>query len=63
MTKYELELRFKELALDAYNKNNAEPVSATSVGFTSYLEAIIFGMIPREEFESWIEYYEKKLVA
>jgi hypothetical protein len=61
MTKYELELRFKELALDAYNKNNAEPVSATSVGFKSYLEAIIFGMIPREEFESWIEYYERKL--
>jgi hypothetical protein len=61
MTKYELELRFKELALDAYNKNNVEPVSATSVGFTSYLEAIIFGMIPREEFESWIEYYERKL--
>lgn len=61
MTKYELELRFKEVALEAYNKNFAEPVSATSVGFTAYLEAIIFGMIPREEFESWIEYYERKL--
>ena len=61
MTKYDLELRFKELALIAYNKNNAEPVSATSNGFIAYLEAIVFGMIPREEFESWIEYYERKL--
>ncbi len=61
MTKYELELRFKELALIAYNKGNAEPVSATSPYFMAYLDGMVWSMVPRQEIEGWIEYYERKL--
>ena len=61
MTKYEMELRFKELALTAYNKDNPDPVSATSPYFQAYLDAMVWGMVPRAEIESWIEYYERKL--
>jgi hypothetical protein len=61
MEKYELELRFKELALIAYNKNNPSPVSATSPYFQAYLDAMVWGMVPRTELESWVEYYERKV--
>ncbi len=68
MEKYELEKRFKALALASYNKDlkeltSLDPVDENHIAFVAYLEAIIFGMIPREEFESWISYYEGKLVA
>ena len=68
MEKHELEKEFKSLALASYNKDlkeltSLDPVDENSIAFVAYLEAIIFGMIPREEFESWISYYEKKLVA
>lgn len=66
--KHELEKEFKAIALASYNKDrielcNLEAVSENDISFTSYLEAITFGMIPRTEFESWIEYYEKKLAG
>jgi hypothetical protein len=66
--KYELEKDFKAVALASYNKDRKEllgldPVDENHIAFVAYIEAITFGMIPREEFESWIEYYEKKLVA
>jgi hypothetical protein len=66
--KHELEKDFKALALASYNKDmkellGSDPVDENSIAFVAYLEAIIFGMIPRAEFESWIEYYERKLVA
>ncbi len=66
--KHELEKDFKAVALAAYNKDRKEllglePVDETHIAFVSYIEAITFSMIPREEFESWISYYEKKLVA
>lgn len=65
--KHELEKEFKALALATYNQDRKEfiglePVDENHISFVSYLEAIVFGMIPREEFESWISYYEKKLV-
>jgi hypothetical protein len=64
--KHELENEFKALALASHNKDRKEllgleAVDETHIAFVNYLEAIIFGMIPREEFESWISYYEKKL--
>jgi hypothetical protein len=61
MTKYELEKEFKALALEHYNRNSVEPVSATSPYFQSYLDAMVWTMVPRAEIESWIEYYERKL--
>jgi len=64
--KHELENEFKALALASHNKDRKEllgldPVDENHIAFVNYLEAIIFGMIPREEFESWISYYEKKV--
>jgi hypothetical protein len=64
--KHELEKDFKALALASHNKDRKEllglePVDENHIAFVNYLEAIIFGMIPREEFESWISYYEKKV--
>jgi len=64
--KHELEKDYKAVALASYNKDRKEllgldPVDENHIAFVAYLEAIIFGMIPREEFESWIEYYERKL--
>ena len=64
--KHELEKDFKAVALASYNKDRKEllgldPVDENHIAFVNYLEAIIFGMIPREEFESWISYYEKKI--
>lgn len=66
MEKYELEKMFKAKALASFNKDRIElcqleAVDENDVSFIAYLEAIIFGMIPRTELESWIEYYEKKL--
>lgn len=63
MTKYELELRFKELSLERYNAERKEKVDAKDVYFLAYLDGIIWSMIERKEIESWIEYYERKLVA
>jgi len=65
--KHELEKEFKASALASYNKDRTEllglePVDENHISFVSYLEAIIFGMIPREEFESWISYYQNRLV-
>jgi hypothetical protein len=64
--KHELEKDFKAVALASYNKDRIEllglePVDENDISFVAYLEAIVFGMIPREEFESWIFYYERKL--
>jgi hypothetical protein len=63
MTKYELELRFKELSLERYNADREEKVDAKDVYFLAYLDGIVWSMIERKEIEGWIEYYEKKLVA
>lgn len=59
-TKYELELEFKALALEAYNRNNPAPVEASSIAFHSYLEGIIWSMIERKEIQGWIDYYKDK---
>ena len=64
--KHELEKEFKASALASYNQDRTElfglePVDENHISFVAYLEAIIFGMIPREEFESWISYYEKRV--
>ena len=64
--KHELENEFKALALASHNKDRIElcqleAVDENDVSFIAYLEAIVFGMIPRAELESWIEYYQKKL--
>lgn len=66
MEKYELEKMFKAKALASFNKDRIElcqleAVDENDVSFIAYLEAIVFGMIPKAEFESWISYYEKKL--
>ena len=68
LEKYELEKMFKAKALASFNKDRIElcqleAVDENDISFVAYLEAIVFGMIPRTEFESWISYYEKKLVA
>ncbi len=68
MEKYELEKMFKASALASYNKDRTElleleAVDENDVSFVAYLQAIIFGMIPREEFESWISYYQGKIKA
>lgn len=59
-TKYDLELEFKALALEAYNRNNPAPVEASSIAFQSYIDGIVWSMIERKEIQSWIEYYERK---
>jgi hypothetical protein len=61
MTKYDLELRFKELALARYNVDREEPVSADNTYFQAYLDGMVWTMVPKEEVEGWIEYYERKL--
>lgn len=66
MEKYELEKMFKASALASYNKDRTEllsleAVDENDVSFIAYLEAIVFGMIPKAEFESWISYYQKKV--
>jgi hypothetical protein len=63
MTKYDLELRFKELALSVYNKDKPLPVPETDTYFRFYLDAMVWQMVPRVELEAWISYYESKLVA
>ncbi len=63
MTKYELELRFKELCLERYNAEREEKVDAKDVYFLAYLDGIVWSMIERKEIEGWIDYYERKLVA
>jgi hypothetical protein len=62
-TKYELELKFKELALVHYNNNLPEDcaVDENNIGFRSYIDAMTWGMVPRAEIQSWIEFYERKL--
>jgi hypothetical protein len=63
MTKYELELRFKELTLQRYNigRKPEDVVDDRNIYFQSYLDGIVWSMIEREAIEGWIEYYEKKL--
>lgn len=61
MTKYELEKRFKELSLERYNQDKTEKVEMNDRWFQTYLEGILISMISKEEFESWIEYLEKKI--
>jgi hypothetical protein len=61
MTKYELELRFKELTLARYNINREEKVTDRDVYFQSYLDGIVWSMIESEKIQEWIDYYEKKL--
>lgn len=61
MTKYDLELRFKELALARHNMDREEPVGYNDIYFQSYLDGMIWGMIQQEEIEAWIGFYERKL--
>ncbi len=63
MTKYELELRFKELSLERYNADRKaeDVVDGNNKYFLAYLDGIIWSMIERKEIENWIEYYERKL--
>lgn len=61
ITKYDLELRFKELALARHNMDKEIPVDKTDVYFQSYLDGMIWSMIERETIESWIQFFERKL--
>lgn len=63
MTKYDLELRFKELSLARYNEGREEKVSERDVYFQSYLDGIVWSMIEKESIQDWIDYYERKLAA
>jgi hypothetical protein len=64
MNKYELEQQFKALALAHYNRNTPaeDVVDERSPYFQSYLDAMVWGMVPREEIVSWIDYYQRKAV-
>jgi hypothetical protein len=63
MTKYDLELQFKALALAKYNKDRSpeDSVGERDVYFQAYLDGMVWSMVPRQEIEAWIEYYERKL--
>lgn len=61
MTKYDLELRFKELTLERYNSGKETPVRENDVYFQSYLDGIVWSMIERTAIEDWIDYLERKL--
>jgi hypothetical protein len=61
MTKYDLELRFKELALARHNMDREIPVDKSDVYFQSYLEGMVWSMVDRKTIEEWIEFYERKL--
>ena len=63
MSKYDLELRFKELALERYNVGRDEPVDKNDVYFQSYLDGMVWSMITDEAVEGWIEFYERKLAV
>jgi hypothetical protein len=63
MEKHELEKKFKALALVHYNNNLPEGMSVdeNNIGFQSYLDAMIWGMIEKAEIQSWVEFYERKV--
>lgn len=61
MTKYELELRFKELALARHNMDKEIPVDKNDVYFQSYLDGMVWSMIETKTLEEWIQFYERKL--
>jgi hypothetical protein len=61
MTKYEMELRFKELALARHNQDREIPVGKDDVYFQSYLDGMVWSMIESRVIQEWIEFYERKL--
>jgi hypothetical protein len=65
LEKHELEKKFKALALVHYNNNLPEGMSVdeNNIGFQSYLDAMIWGMIEKAEIQSWVEFYERKLAS
>lgn len=61
MSKYDLELRFKELALARHNIDKETPVDKNDIYFQSYLDAMVWSMVRRQDLEEWVDWFERKV--